>query len=189
MEMEKSKCTVTFGDESKALVKGKDGERERGEGKKFSSVDALEKGNYCVNDLMDSNSSVDEPGRGMFDNKTRPNSYGKLVNNKPSRKPIIFCTLLTSAGNEAYVAISMESVLQDGMDAMIENDLWLIYNVPFILKKWTPDANIRKEDGQSSHPRAIFELRADVELKDTLVVVLKFVGEGYTMIIIRVEYE
>nr|GEY94209.1 reverse transcriptase domain, reverse transcriptase zinc-binding domain protein [Tanacetum cinerariifolium] len=162
MEMEKSKCTVTFGDESKALVKGKvDGERERGKGKKFSYVDALEK------------------GRGIFDNKTRPNSYGKLVNNKPSRKPVIFCTLLTSAGNEAYVAIyGVSASVQDGMDAMIENDLWLIYNVPFILKKWTPDANIKKGDGQSSHPRAIFELRADVELKDTLVVVLKFVEEN-----------
>ncbi|GKD25630.1 alpha/beta hydrolases superfamily protein [Tanacetum coccineum] len=31
------------------------------------------------------------------------------------------------------------------MDAMIENDPWLIRNVPLISKKWTPDANIRKE--------------------------------------------
>ncbi|GJW48643.1 hypothetical protein Tco_0080289 [Tanacetum coccineum] len=44
--------------------------------------------------------------------------------------------------------------------------------------------------GRSSYSRAMVELRADVELKDTLVVVVpKFVDEGYTMSIIRVEYE
>nr|GEU73503.1 hypothetical protein [Tanacetum cinerariifolium] len=44
--------------------------------------------------------------------------------------------------------------------------------------------------GMSSYARAMVELRADVELKNTLVVaILKFLGEGYTMSIIRVEYE
>nr|GFA87663.1 chromo domain-containing protein/Gag-Asp_proteas domain-containing protein [Tanacetum cinerariifolium] len=33
-----------------------------------------------------------------------------------------------------------------GMDAMIENGPWLIRNVPLILKKWTPNANIIKDD-------------------------------------------
>ncbi|GJS07218.1 gag-aspartyl protease domain-containing protein [Tanacetum coccineum] len=31
------------------------------------------------------------------------------------------------------------------MDAMIENDPWLIRNVPLISRKWTPDTNIAKE--------------------------------------------
>ncbi|GJT90135.1 hypothetical protein Tco_1078980 [Tanacetum coccineum] len=42
----------------------------------------------------------------------------------------------------------------------------------------------------SSYARAMVELRADVELKDTLVVIVpKFVGKGYTMSTIRIEYE
>ncbi|GJW38817.1 hypothetical protein Tco_0064662 [Tanacetum coccineum] len=44
--------------------------------------------------------------------------------------------------------------------------------------------------GMSSYARAIVELRADVELKDTIMVVVpKFVGYGYTMRTIHVEYE
>nr|GFC89716.1 hypothetical protein [Tanacetum cinerariifolium] len=94
---------------------------------------------------------------------------------------------------------------KDDMDAMIENDSWLIHNVPLVLKKWTPDANIVKEDvcnisilvkfydisiTMSSYARAMVKLRADVELKDTLAVVVpNFVGEGYTLSTIRVEYE
>ncbi|GJS97895.1 zinc knuckle CX2CX4HX4C containing protein [Tanacetum coccineum] len=127
---------------------------------------------------------------------------------------------------------------KDGMNVMIENGSWLIRSVPLILKKWTPGANIIKEDvcnisiwvkfhdihitaftedglsaiatkldtplmldsytstmcteslGRSSYARAIVELRADTELKDTLVVVIpKFMGEGYTISIIRVEYK
>ncbi|GJR10388.1 zinc knuckle CX2CX4HX4C containing protein [Tanacetum coccineum] len=85
---------------------------------------------------------------------------------------------------------------KDGMDALIENGPWMIRNVPLILKKWTPDAKIMKEDvcnipvlvnyvhefwDRSSYARAMVELRADVDLKDTIVfVVPKFMGEGYT---------
>ncbi|GKB45195.1 zinc knuckle CX2CX4HX4C containing protein, partial [Tanacetum coccineum] len=55
-------------------------------------------------------------------------------------------------------------------DAMIENDAWLIPTVELL--------------------RAMVELRADIKLKDTLVVAIpKFVGEGYNMSTIRVEYE
>ncbi|GJV34402.1 zinc knuckle CX2CX4HX4C containing protein [Tanacetum coccineum] len=42
----------------------------------------------------------------------------------------------------------------------------------------------------ASYARAVVELRADVELKTTIVVVVpKFIGEGYTMSTIHVEYE
>ncbi|GJS40854.1 putative RNA-directed DNA polymerase [Tanacetum coccineum] len=69
---------------------------------------------------------------------------------------------------------------------MSENGPWLIRNVPLILKKWTPDAN----RGRASNARPMVELRADFELKDTIVVVVpKFFGDGYTMSIIHVEYE
>ncbi|GJT54729.1 ribonuclease H-like domain-containing protein [Tanacetum coccineum] len=80
---------------------------------------------------------------------------------------------------------------KEGMEAMLENGLWLIYNVPLILKQWTPDVNIMKEDvcnipvwvkfhdvpktgfteDRSSYARAMVELKADVELRDTIVVV------------------
>ncbi|GJX59064.1 hypothetical protein Tco_0290454 [Tanacetum coccineum] len=44
--------------------------------------------------------------------------------------------------------------------------------------------------GKASYARAMVELREDVELKDTiLVIVPKFVGVGYTMRTIRVEYK
>nr|GEU60407.1 hypothetical protein [Tanacetum cinerariifolium] len=49
---------------------------------------------------------------------------------------------------------------------------------------------ICKHSKLSSYARAMVELHADVELKDTLLVVVpKFMGEGYTLSIIRVEYE
>ncbi|GJU93789.1 RNA-directed DNA polymerase, eukaryota [Tanacetum coccineum] len=35
---------------------------------------------------------------------------------------------------------------KDGMESMLKNSLWLIRNVPLILKKWTPNKNIMKED-------------------------------------------
>ncbi|GJZ95438.1 retrovirus-related pol polyprotein from transposon TNT 1-94, partial [Tanacetum coccineum] len=90
-------------------------------------------------------------------------SIAKKIDEKggePSRKTVNFRTLLAPAGNRADVAISLESFrvvyerlsnnvygffLVLKMDVMIENDPWLIRNVPLISKKWTPDANIMKE--------------------------------------------
>ncbi|GJW79124.1 auxin efflux carrier [Tanacetum coccineum] len=65
----------------------------------------------------------------------------------------------------------------DGLNAMLENGSWFIPNHPLILKKWNPDVNLLKKDvgnipGRSSYSRAIIELRADVELKDTIVVAM-----------------
>nr|GEW28628.1 hypothetical protein [Tanacetum cinerariifolium] len=42
----------------------------------------------------------------------------------------------------AYLVISS----MDGLDAMLENSLWFIYNNPLIMKKWNPDVNLLKED-------------------------------------------
>ncbi|GJT60832.1 zinc knuckle CX2CX4HX4C containing protein [Tanacetum coccineum] len=116
---------------------------------------------------------------------------------------------------------------KDMMEAMLESDPWLIRNVPLILKQWTPDANIMKDDvfnipvwvkfhdvpitaftedglsviatklsnplmldsytaamcidswGRASYTRAMVELKDDVELRDTIVVVVpKFSGRG-----------
>ncbi|GKA86329.1 retrotransposon protein, putative, ty1-copia subclass [Tanacetum coccineum] len=194
-------------------------------------------------------------------NTKGPGSFAKLVTGEPSRKTTNFRTLLWPAGNEADVAIFLESVRaiserfpnsvygffwenvllipsKDGMDAMLENNPWFIRNTLLILKKWTIDANLLKEDvanvpvwvklhtvpitafsddglsntatkldtplmldsdtstmcteswGMLSFTRAMIELQADVELKDTiLVVVPKLIGEGFSMCTIRVEYE
>ncbi|GJU21343.1 hypothetical protein Tco_1154685 [Tanacetum coccineum] len=68
--------------------------------------------------------------------------------------------------NNSSWPVSFAIFSKDRMNAMIENDAW------------------------SSYVRAMVELRADVELKDTLVVVVsKFMDEGYTKSTIRVEYE
>ncbi|GJZ64050.1 ALP1-like protein isoform X1, partial [Tanacetum coccineum] len=106
-----------------------------------------------------------------------------------------------SSGNTTG-PVSIAKFSKDGINAMIENDPWLIRNVSLILKKWTPNANIMKEDvctipvnlrsmkRVSSYARATIDLQADVELKDTILVAIpKSVGKGYTMNTIRVEYE
>nr|GEY12826.1 hypothetical protein [Tanacetum cinerariifolium] len=57
---------------------------------------------------------------------------------------------------------------KDGLDAMLENDPW----------------------GMSNFARAMIELRAVAELKDTIMVAMpKLVGERFYMCIIRVKYE
>ncbi|GJY04486.1 zinc knuckle CX2CX4HX4C containing protein [Tanacetum coccineum] len=80
---------------------------------------------------------------------------------------------------------------KEGMEAILESGAWLIRNVSLILKEWTLDVNIMKEDvcnilvwvkfcdvpitafiedGRASFARAMIELKADVELRDTIVV-------------------
>nr|GEV63905.1 hypothetical protein [Tanacetum cinerariifolium] len=99
---------------------------------------------------------------------------------------------------------------KEGTKAMLDSCPWLIRNVPLILKQWTPDANMMKEDvsnipvwesfimfillplqkiGRASYARAMVELKAVVKLRDTIVVVVaKFNGEGFILSIICVEY-
>ncbi|GKB08872.1 hypothetical protein Tco_0837184 [Tanacetum coccineum] len=83
----------------------------------------------------------------------------------------------------------------DGLNAMLENGPWFIRNHPLILKKWNPDVNLLKEDvgnvlGRSSYAKAIVELWADVELKDTIMVAMpKITREGFYRCTVRVEYE
>ncbi|GJT08900.1 retrovirus-related pol polyprotein from transposon TNT 1-94 [Tanacetum coccineum] len=81
----------------------------------------------------------------------------------------------------------------DGLDAMLENGPWFIRNNPLILKKWHPDVNLLKEDvstipGRSSHAIVMIELRADVELKDNIVVAMpKITREGHYTCNVHVE--
>nr|GEX16279.1 hypothetical protein [Tanacetum cinerariifolium]GEZ56630.1 hypothetical protein [Tanacetum cinerariifolium] len=104
--------------------------------------------------------------------------------------------------------------MKDGLDEMLKNSPWFIRNNPLILKKWHLDANLLKEDvgtipvwvklhgvhvtafnedglsGRSSYARAMIELRADMELKNNIVVAMpKINGDGYYTCNIRVDYE
>nr|GEU78484.1 phosphonates import ATP-binding protein like [Tanacetum cinerariifolium] len=88
-----------------------------------------------------------------------------------------------------------------GLDDLLENGSYMIQNVPIILKKWSPDANLSKEDltklimldsyrssmcmecwGRGSFARALIESDATCGLKEKLVVVIpKSEGSGYRM--------
>nr|GEW49943.1 hypothetical protein [Tanacetum cinerariifolium] len=92
----------------------------------------------------------------------------------------------------AYPVVANYFSSMDGLDSMLENGPWFIRNSLLILKKWNPDVNLIKEDvgGRSSYVRALIEIRADVELKDTIVVAMpKLIGEGFCTCTIRVECE
>ncbi|GKA26605.1 hypothetical protein Tco_0712714 [Tanacetum coccineum] len=85
----------------------------------------------------------------------------------------------------------------DVMDAMLENhpceDVLSViatnYGPPLMLESYTSVMRM-KSLGRSSYAKAMFELRANVELKDTIMVAVpKLVGEGFSMCTICIEYE
>nr|GEV71427.1 hypothetical protein [Tanacetum cinerariifolium] len=142
-------------------------------------------------------------------------SYANITT-KPSGKKVNVRTLFTPGGNGIDVVVSVDSIRAiserfanttygspiglfsfqvssiDGLYAMLENGPWFIRNNPLILKKWHPDENLLKEDswGRSSYARVMIELRADVELKDNIIVAMpKITREGYYTCNVRVEYE
>ncbi|GKB62411.1 nucleotide-diphospho-sugar transferase, partial [Tanacetum coccineum] len=175
---------------------------------------------------------------------------------KQSGKKVNVHTLYTPGGNRIDVVVlgkyelvrSMFSLSTglfsfqfssiDGLDAMLDNGLWFIWNNPLILKKCHPDENLLKEDvitvpvwvklygvpvmafsedglsaiatnlgtplmfdsytydmcmqswGRSSYARFMIELRADMELKDNIVVAMpKITREGHYTCNVCVEYE
>ncbi|GJS58797.1 hypothetical protein Tco_0653581 [Tanacetum coccineum] len=118
-------------------------------------------------------------GQGVKPKSIGPTSYAKLVTSESSRKSLNFRTLITLTRNRADVAV----LSKDGLDAMLENGPWFIRNNPLILKKWDPYVNLfKKMLGRSSYARAMMEVRANIELKETIVVAMpKFVGEGFYM--------
>ncbi|GJW13092.1 reverse transcriptase domain-containing protein [Tanacetum coccineum] len=121
-------------------------------------------------------------------------------------------TFFLGASFRAFVHVSDFSSM-DGLDTMLENGPWFIRNNPLILKKYNPDVNLLKEDvgnvsvwvklhgvpmtafsedGLSAivTKLALIAVRADVELKDNIVMAMpKLVGEGFYTCIVRVEYK
>nr|GEV05920.1 putative reverse transcriptase domain-containing protein [Tanacetum cinerariifolium] len=59
------------------------------------------------------------------------------------------------------------------MDSMLENVPWLIRNVPLILKQWTPDANVMKEDVRI---KSIHEVTAVKDAKTQMQAIEKRFG-------------
>ncbi|GKG35405.1 hypothetical protein Tco_0440559, partial [Tanacetum coccineum] len=60
---------------------------------------------------------------------------------------------------------------------------------PLMFDSYTSD-KFMQSWGRSSNARALIELQADMDLKDTIVVAMpKLVGEGFYMCTIHVEYE
>ncbi|GKC71551.1 hypothetical protein Tco_1117434 [Tanacetum coccineum] len=125
-------------------------------------------------------------------------SFATLLKGDTSQKRVNFHTLVTPAGNGADVVNLKESFSsKEGMESMLENGPSYIRNVPLILTKWSPNADIMIEDvcniliwGRASYARAIVDLQAHIELKYTIMVdVPKFMGEGYNLRTIRVEYK
>ncbi|GJU55178.1 RNA-directed DNA polymerase, eukaryota, reverse transcriptase zinc-binding domain protein [Tanacetum coccineum] len=114
-------------------------------------------------------------------------------------------SLIKSMLNLSTGLFSFQFSSTDGLNSMLENGPWFIHNHPLILRKWNPDVDLLKEDVgnvpvwvklhgvpvmASSYARVMIELRADVELKDNIVVVMpKITGEGYYICTVRVEYK
>ncbi|GJW35203.1 ribonuclease H-like domain-containing protein [Tanacetum coccineum] len=119
-----------------------------------------------------------------------PVSFATLLKGDPSQKSINFHPLLALVGNGADVVISKEStpdvnIMKEGVcnipiwvkfhdipiTAFTKDGLSTIANklgTPLMLDSYTA-AMYTDSYGRSSYARAMVELRADVELKDTIV--------------------
>nr|GEU74581.1 hypothetical protein [Tanacetum cinerariifolium] len=122
--------------------------------------------------------------------------------------------LVKSMLNSSTGLFSFQFGSMDGLNVMFENGPRFIRNHSLILKKWNPDVNLLQEDvgnvpvwvklhgipvtafsedglsGRSSYARTMIELKADAELKDTIVVTMpKLIREGFYTCTVRVKYE
>nr|GEW94105.1 hypothetical protein [Tanacetum cinerariifolium] len=110
-----------------------------------------------------------------------PSSYANVAG-KPNRTKVNFCILFTQAGNGIDVVVLVESIR-----AINERFANTAYG--FFLGKRVAYPVVANY-GRSRYAKAIIKLRADVELKDNIVVAMpKITREGYYTCNIRVEYE
>nr|GFA46071.1 hypothetical protein [Tanacetum cinerariifolium] len=80
--------------------------------------------------------------------------------------------------------VLVTTFMEDGLSAIATK-----IGTPLMLYSYTSDMCI-KSWGRSSYARALIEIRADVESKDTIVVAMpKLTGEGFYTCTIHVEYE
>nr|GEU59092.1 putative reverse transcriptase domain-containing protein [Tanacetum cinerariifolium] len=136
----------------------------------------------CVRTCLEESDRVERYIGGLPDS-----IHGSVAASKPKtmQEATEMATGLIDNKIRTYAESSM-----DGLDAMLENGPWFIRNHPLILKKWHPNENLLKEDGMSIYARVMIELRADVELKDNIVVVMPDITkEGHYTCNVHVEYE
>ncbi|GJU02370.1 hypothetical protein Tco_1112708 [Tanacetum coccineum] len=145
-----------------------------------SAVDELVLGRQCLTPIK-STAALNE---GLT-------SYAKLITGEPSRKSVYFLTLLASTGNEADVATSLESV--QAVSERCANtvyDFFLGKRVAYPFSSKDVMDEMLENGSWSSYARAMIEFRADVELKDTIMVAMpKLIGERFYMCTIRIEYD
>nr|GEU68212.1 hypothetical protein [Tanacetum cinerariifolium] len=133
-------------------------------------------------------------------------TYEKMATIDRVKNKVNFHSLEAEVGDvDADLIIPMTS----GLDDLLENKPYMIQNVLIILKKWSPDANLSKEDltkvpmwvklynvpmvtftskglSHGSSARALIELDDTYGLKDRLVVAIrKSEGSDYRMETIR----
>nr|GEU34292.1 hypothetical protein [Tanacetum cinerariifolium] len=150
-----------------------------------------------VSDVNAVNISNDPSNTGLVTSIPTPgmsNSYAN-VTGKPSRKSVNFRTLFTPSGNGVHVVVLVESI-------RVISERFANTTYGFFLKKrvaYPVVANyVRNTWGNYGLVKSMFnssigtmiELRADAELKDTIVVAMpKLAGERFYTCTIRVEYE
>ncbi|GJV20727.1 hypothetical protein Tco_1369747 [Tanacetum coccineum] len=151
----------------------------------------------------------------MSADRSGPTSYAKLVTGESSRKSVNFCTLteLVAITLESIRAIS-ERFVNSAYGFFLGK--WVAYPVVsnYVKYTWSKYGVVKSmlnssnelfffqfsfEDGLDAIlenvrmvklAKAMIDLRADEELKDSIVVDMpKLVGEGFNMCTIRVEYE
>ncbi|GJV24583.1 nucleotide-diphospho-sugar transferase [Tanacetum coccineum] len=162
------------------------------------------RGSYPPLPMQETYSAGNAPGKSSYANVTGKPNGKKLNIRKRVAYPVVAnyirntwskYGLVRSMFSSSIGLFSFQFSSMDGLDAMLENGPWFIRNNPLILKKWHPNENILKEDvntipGRSSYARVMIELRADVELKDNIVMAMpRIKGDGYYTCNIRVEYE
>ncbi|GKE48958.1 hypothetical protein Tco_1480216, partial [Tanacetum coccineum] len=109
-------------------------------------------------------------------------SFATLVKGDTSPKSVNFRTLITPAGNDADVFVSKESVcvVKEWLNNIVYGFFLgkrVAYPIVILLRTTHDGIHVGE---WASYARAMVELRANVELKDTIVVdVSKFFGEGF----------
>nr|GEZ95812.1 hypothetical protein [Tanacetum cinerariifolium] len=103
--------------------------------------------------LVDRTKSKTDTGTGLFTKSDgtlndahplkEPSYATATATGKPNGKKVSVCTLFTPGGNEIDMVVP---IYMDGLDAILENGPWFIWNNPLIQKKWHPDENLLKEN-------------------------------------------
>ncbi|GKC06727.1 hypothetical protein Tco_0998337 [Tanacetum coccineum] len=111
------------------------------------------------------------------------------ISNSKNKKLESGCELIKKDVGNVLVWVKLHGVpvtafSEDGLSAIATK-----FGTPLMLDSYTSDMCNQSWD-RSSYARAMIKVRADVELKDTILVAMpKLTGEGFYTCNVRVEYE